>query len=70
MVVLLPEVDRGKLADEFAQRSVELAPKVEFVEILEEFEDVVDDDCAGRLSALMISAAFDWVSAMFNVCLR
>ena len=67
MVVGFTELDGEKLADEFAKKPVELAPTVEFVEILVEFEDDVDTGCAGRLSALMISAAFDWLSAMSHL---
>lgn len=67
MVVVLPELDGEKLADEFAWKPVELAPTVEFVEVLVEFEDDVNTGCAGRLSALMISAAFDWLLAMSHM---
>ena len=59
VMVAFLKVDGEKLADDFALKPVEPAPTEEFVEILEGFEDNVDAGCAGRSSALMISAAFD-----------
>ena len=59
IVVIFPRLDGKNLADELAKKPVGLTPMVEFVKILVEFEDDVDTGCAGRLSALMISAAFD-----------
>ena len=59
MIVVFPELDGEKLAVEFALKPVELAPTEEFVEALEGFEVDADAGCAGRSSALMISAAFD-----------
>ena len=64
MTVVFPEGDGEKLADEFELKLIELARTEEFVEILEGFEVDVDAGCAGRSSALMISAAFDRVLAI------
>ena len=68
-VVGFPKLDGENLANELAKKPVGLAPTVEFIEILVENEDDVDTGCAGRLSALMISAAFDWLLAM-SQCLK
>lgn len=69
IVVVFPKPDGEKLADELAKKPVGLTPTVDFADILVEFEDDVDTGWAGRLSALMISAAFDWLLAM-SQCLK
>ena len=64
IVAIFPKIDGKKLADGLAKKRVGLTPTVEFVEILVDVEDDVETGCAGRSSALMISAAFDRLSAM------
>ena len=68
-VVLLPKLDEEKRVDELAKKLVARMLIVEFIEILVVSEDDVDIGCAGRLSALIISAAFDWLLAM-SPCLK
>ena len=68
-VVLFPKLDGEKFVEELAKQLVALTLIVEYTGILVEFEDDVDIDCAGRLSALTISAAFDWLSAV-SQCLK